>query len=122
MSQNWLMDPTKKDYVMEFGDPVQTDSLEMPAYFRLIIKRTQWMYAPDVDYGSDFYLIKKRRTNENANSVENVGARALQPIIDDGRASAISVTAVLVTRSAVGLQTDITDARGNVEQLILPQI
>jgi phage gp46-like protein len=46
-------------------------------------------------------------------------ALALEPIVDDGRASDIEVTAVVSSRTGVGLTTKITDARGEVEKLAL---
>lgn len=122
MAQNWNLNPKIGDYVMVGGDPQQTDSLTIPSYIRLKTMRTKWLYAPDTEYGSDFYLVKKRRTNENASTLESMAARAQQPIVDDGRASSISVTTTAVARQGVQLESDITDARGKVETLVLPQI
>lgn len=122
MAQNWNINPKTGDYVMVGGSPQQTDSLLIPAYIRLKTRRTQWLYAPNTEYGSDFYLVKKRRTNENASTIESIGARALQPMIDDSRASQIDITTTAVARQGLQLETDITDARGKSETLILPQI
>lgn len=122
MAQSWNLDPKTGDYVMSGGAPEQTDSLTIPAYIRMKTKRTQWLYAPNSDYGADFYLVKKRRTNENASSIENIAGRALQPLIDDGRSSNISITTTDVARHGLQLETQITDARGQVETLVLPQI
>lgn len=122
MAQTWAQDPKTGDYIMNNGVPVETDELTAPAYIRLKAKRTQWQYAPDVDWGSDFYLIKKHRTNQDASVIENVGARALQPMVDDGRSSQVTVTATVVTRNGVGMETKITDATGNVKKLVLPSL
>lgn len=122
MAQNWDRNPKTGDYIMKGGSPLQTDSLVIPAYHRLKTNRTQWLYAPNDDYGSDFYLVKKRRTNENASTIESIGARAVQAIIDDGRASQIDISTTDVARQGLQLETDITDARGKVEKLVLPQI
>lgn len=119
MGQNWEIDPVTKDYVMKGGAPVNTDSLTIPAYIRLSTKRTQWLYAPDTNYGSDFYLIQKRRSTTDASQFENTAARALQPMVDDGRSSGISVTTQVLTRGAVGMEVDITDARGQTEETTL---
>ncbi len=114
--QNWNIDPVKGDYVMEGGAPEQTDSLKVPAYFRLKTKRQQWLYAPDENFGSDFYTIKKRPA-ENANQrLENIAAAALQPLADDGRASQITATVTQNTRNATGLNVSIIDAAGEVEE------
>lgn len=120
--QNLSIDPKTGDYILSKGTPVETDSLTIPAYIRLKVKRTQWLYAPDTDYGSDLYTIKKRRTTEDASFIENIAAGALQPIANDGRASSIEVTTVQVARHGIGLQADIADARGVVERIVLPAI
>lgn len=119
---NWNMDPQKKDYVMVNGAPQETNSLTIPAYIRLKVKRTQWMYAPNNQYGSDFYLIKKRKTSQDATQLENIAAKALQPILDDGRANEITIKTTLANRNAVGLQTDIVDSSNNVQTIVLPSI
>lgn len=122
MGQHWEKDPNTGDYVMEGGAPKQTDSLRIPAYYRLKINRIQWLYAPNVNYGSDFYTLKKRRSSQDASTVENVAAAALQPIADDGRASNIQITTTQTARNGVALEAIITDAEGNPEKLVLPRI
>ena len=107
---------------MENGAPKQTNSLRIPAYHRLRISRTKWLYAPDNQYGSDFYALKKRKNSSDVTTVENTAARALQPLIDDGRSSEISIEAKVNTRHNVGLQTQITDAQGEPEELNLPGV
>lgn len=95
MSQNitWLLDPTKGDYVMDTtGSPVQDTTLQTPAYIRLKTQRTKWLYAPDDTFGSDYYLIQKNHSGSDSNILESIAERAMQPCIDDGRASAVSVT------------------------------
>jgi phage gp46-like protein len=122
MAKSWDIDPKKRDYVLEKGAPRQTDSLTIPAYIRLKTRRLRWMYAPDNSYGSDFYTIKKRKSTDDASAIEAIAARALQPIADDGRASAIQIDTTVATRSGVGLQAKITDASGEPQTLDLPAI
>jgi phage gp46-like protein len=104
------------------GKPINTDSLTIPSYFRIAIPRTQWLYAPDTSYGSDYYLIQKRRSTSDPSQFENIGAAALQPIVNDGRSSGISVTTQVLTRGGVGLQIDVTDARGQFQEPIIVPI
>lgn len=120
---SWVIDPKTGDYVMTNGAPVESTSLIYPAYYRLKVERTQWLYAPDVNYGSDFYTIKKRFTATDANVLTNLAERALQPMIDDGRASVIDAT-FLAPKSINDseLQVDITDAQGQPQVLNLPVI
>jgi phage gp46-like protein len=122
MAQNWDIDPKTGDYVMEGGAPKQTDSLKIAAYVRLKTPRTQWLYAPNTRYGSDFYLLQKRQTTRDASQVEAVAANALQPIADDGRARSIEVEAVVATRHGVGLETRIEEANGRIDNLLLPSL
>lgn len=119
----WEVDPKTGDYVMEDGAPKITDSLKIPSYIRLKTKRGAWLYAPDTEYGSDFHLMKKRRSSENASTIEDAAARALQPIVDDGRATEIEVETQVLTRNNVGMKVDIIDSTTErVETLVLPAI
>lgn len=119
MAQNWDLDEKTGDYVMKGGAPVETDSLRVPAYNRLKIKRTQWMYAPSENYGSDFYRLKKRQTNTDTTAVENIAARGLQPILDDARAQRIDIDFDSVARNGVGLKIKIVSSQGKSEELKL---
>lgn len=122
MAKSWLIDPKTGDYVIEGGVPVQTDSLVVPAYFRLKTRRLRWLYAPDTTYGSDFHLVKKRRTTEDASFLESIAAQALQPILDDGRAESITVNTTATSRSGVGMQASIISDGGQEDTLDLPQV
>ena len=120
--KNWKIDPVKKDYVMSGGSPVETESLTIPAYIRLKVKRTQWLYAPDDNYGSDFYLVQKQQTILAPAGLEAIGSKALQPIVDDGRAKSIDITADQIARHGVSLQTVIVDADSQQEQVKFNQL
>lgn len=122
MSQTWKIDPRSGDYIMEKGAPVPTDRLSEPCFYRLRTKRTQWMYAPDTDFGSDYYLEKKNRTTGDQSKLETIGAKAVQPIVDDGRASEVEIVATEVARNGVALTLKITDAQGQVERLTINPI
>lgn len=110
--QSWNIDPKTGDYVMSGGAPVETDSLQVPAYFRLKIKRKTWMYAPDDKFGSDFYLVKKRPATNAGQKLENIAIAALQPIADDGRAKRITVQTDELSRQGAALTASIIDASG----------
>lgn len=120
--QNWNIDPKSGDYIMKGGAPEQTDSLNIPAYIRLKTPRLGWMYAPDDKYGSDFNTLKKRQTTRDASHIETIAANALQPIADDGRAKAIDINTVVISRSGVGLETKMFKANGKMDKLILPSL
>ncbi len=120
--QSWDLDPASGDYVMDGGKPLETTSLRIPAYIRLKTSRTRWLYAPDERYGSDFYSLKKRQTTRDASQVETIAANALQPIVDDGRASEITVNANVVARHGVGMEALILRNSGIQDILVLPSL
>jgi len=111
--QGWNIDPKTGDYVMDGGAPEQTNSLKLPAYYRLKTKRLSWMYAPDNQYGSDYYTVAKKTKGTNQ-LLENIGSRALQPLIDDGRALDIELTAETKDRNSSELECRIVDSSGEV--------
>jgi phage gp46-like protein len=122
MAKSWLIDPKTGDYVMNNGSPVETDSLTVPAYFRLKTRRLQWLYAPSSTFGSDFHLVKKRRTTEDASFLESIAAQALQPILDDSRADSITVTTTSTARHGIGMQASIVSDGGKEDVIDLPQV
>lgn len=120
MNTGWDIDPASGDYLQENGQPVNTESLKLPAYYRLKTKRKMWMYAPDDKYGSDFFKIQKRSTTQNNSKLETIASRALQPLVDSGRASNIVVTTTQTSRQGVAMECDITDAQGQVQTVTFP--
>jgi hypothetical protein len=105
------------------GAPVDDPSLIYNAYYRLKIPRTQWMYAPDTNYGSDFYTVKKRFGSNDVNPMTTMAARALKPMVDDKRA--LSTSTVFTPpqgRNDVQMQTTIIDSSGKPQVLNLPPV
>lgn len=117
-AQNLELDPLTGDYVIENGRPVQDGSLNTPAYIRLKTSRTRWLYAPDTKFGSDFYLFHRRHLQNDDKTLITVAQRALQPLIDDGRAAAIRVTQLGSDRNAWQCRAQITQANGETTPLI----
>jgi len=118
MGQGWMVDPITGDYVMSGGSPVQSNSLVLPAYYRLKTKRTKWLYAPDNEYGSDYYTVLKRPASNSNTKLENIGAVALQPLVDDGRAKSVELTVTQNTRGGTELKTAIVDASGEIQTFV----
>lgn len=124
---SWKIDPKSGDYVMDSsGKPQPVDDLTMPAYYRVKIKRGQWLYAPDNNYGSDIYLIKKRFAGQDVSTLKNIIEKALQPMIDDKRAKDVvagaSQSIQYNSRSDLAMDVQIEDAQGQVQQLSLPTL
>lgn len=116
---SWIISPDTGDYVMNNGAPTDTDDLKFPAYYRMKIKRQKWLYAPDSKYGSDFYKLQKNFTTKPQTALEKIAARALQPIVDDGRATNINIEVTGVSRSGVTIEADIGSGQATVSTLTL---
>lgn len=119
MGQNWDRDPATGDYIMKNGSPLETDSLRIPAYTRLKVRATQWLYAPDKNYGSYLFRLKKRQTNRDTTEVENICANALRPLTADGRANQIDIEFDAVARNGVGLSIKLKSDAGAEDELKL---
>lgn len=120
---SWKIDPKTGDAIMENGSPVEDDSLIYPAYYRLKVRRTQWMYAPDTEYGSDFYTVKKRFNPNEVVSLTNIAESALAPMVEDGRASSVEANFLTPAgRNDVQLSVTIIDAQGQPQTLNLPAV
>lgn len=115
--ESWLMNPDTRDYEQEGGKPVVTRSLKMPMYFRTLAPRNRWLYAPDDRWGSDFYQFHTKLTADAAALAQATERRALQPIIEDGRAVDIEVSATAEGRSGVVINAKSIEANGNESEL-----
>lgn len=120
---SWSIEPKTGDYLQENGSPVPTESLQEPAYYRIKVRRNKWLYAPNTDYGSDFYTVKKRFQTGDVNSLSNLADRALEPMVSDGRAESVTTAYQKSSgRNDVQLQVDIIDAEGEPQSFNLPMI
>lgn len=125
MSKSWELDPSTGDYKMEKGAPVPTDSLRIPAFYRIKIPRGGWMYAPDDKFGSDYHLVKKRSGLGSEQSLINIGEKALEPLVEDGRAVEAVIErdpGIQTERNNSALKILIEDSQGNLETADLPPI
>lgn len=107
------------------GKPVDDESLIYPAYYRTKAARGRWLHAPDSGWGSDFPNINKRFNGGDLRGLANIQRQALQPMIEDGRALAIDVTADTTQqglRNNSALAVKITSADGITETLNLPAV
>ena len=93
MSQSQI-DPVAKDYVVSNGSPIQSDSIDEPAYYALAIPRDQWQNADDATQGSDLNkFVNSKNTNDTA---QLFAARANKAITDQlittGKALSVETT------------------------------
>lgn len=120
--QNLELDPSTGDYVIVNGRPVEDNTLNTPSYIRLKASRNSWLFAPDDQWGSDFYLFHVRHLIQNDQALLSVGARALQPLIDDGRASAVQITQDGSSDSAFQLTANVTQANSQTTPVTLTPV
>lgn len=123
---SWRINHSNGDYIMEAGAPVSSDSLTIPAYYRLMVRRTRWLYAPNTQYGSEFYTARNKQSGKrDPRRLIDIAERALQPLVDDGRALEVSVNPdqnVQVNRNQAALKVEILDQQGIPQVLDLPPI
>lgn len=130
--QTWDLNPATGDYIMVNGAPQQTNHLTVPAYIRLKAPRqglqkkngepSGWLYAPDTKWGSAFFAKVGTRVSSRAiTELEQVAAVALQPMLDDGRASSITEQVLVTARGAFGFQANIVEVNDQ-SQVIIPSL
>jgi len=113
-SYSWALDPHSGDFLTDKGLPIRDESLQVPAYIRLKTTRKKWMYAPDNNYGSDFATARKK-TTRTSSLLENIGEKALQPLIDDLRAESVAFTMNGIDRHGESFLCEIIDADSQSE-------
>jgi len=104
MSQNLMLEPSKKDYVVENGSPVATDRLYEKAYYALLIPRLRWLYGfGDAALGSDLYLFRNSKRVPESNQLYAARAtRAIeQQLVANGEVSLVNVTNIASSRSGM---------------------
>jgi phage gp46-like protein len=107
---SWQINANTGDYVLQNGSPVIDTTLKTPAYIRLKSPRTRWLYAPDNNYGSDYYLSHVRIASSS--QVDDIAKRAMQPFLDTNRAQSVDVETVAAARGAIEQNITITDSVG----------
>ncbi len=113
-SYNPTIDPSTGDYVIEKGDTVKDYTLKFPAYVRMKVQRKRWLYAPDDNYGADFFKVLKRSVN-TPRVLEQMTNKALQPLIDDKRAVEISSFSRPLTRNMCNIEVNILEANRTLQ-------
>jgi phage gp46-like protein len=103
------------DYVMKADNsPSVSTSLAAPTRCRLRCHRKGWLYAPNTNFGSDFFKYLRRKSVVFSDALaENIATKALQPVVDDGRADNLDVLTQKTQRGGVALGITLTDTQQN---------
>jgi len=108
------IDPETGDYSLaSTGLPEKTTSLLQPAYVRLRTELGQWMHDPSL--GSRYHELERVKITPavEAQTVE-FAEQALRPIVEDGRATKVTIETVESSRVGRRVRGRITD---NIDRL-----
>jgi phage gp46-like protein len=78
------------DFELRGGELVRDKTLDTRCRFRLLCRRGKWVY--DSNFGSRFWQIKDLR--EAKRNAQKYATEALQPLIDSGEVTAVTVIEV----------------------------
>lgn len=111
---DFRIDPDLGDYTLEpDGRPTTTTDLLQPAYIRLRAHLGRWLYDPAL--GSRYHELRSVRiTAEVEASIVEFAEAALSPLLEDGRATALTVDRIEATRTGRRILGRITD---NIDRL-----
>ncbi len=120
-------DESTGDYVMQTGanagKPLIDNTLGPPARTLLRAHRGQWMHAPDNKWGSDFYLYKRRKSVDFSDGLaDNIALRALQCMVDDGRADNLDATTQFTQRGGVAVKVTLLDRQLQQEYPVVTKV
>lgn len=103
-----LINPRTGDYTGS-----TTTTLQNAVYLRLTVPLGSWWADPTL--GSRLYLLKREKDVARVRTLARQYAeQALQPILDDGRASSITVTAQHPASGWLILWIEVTQANGEI--------
>jgi phage gp46-like protein len=106
------INPRTRDWEMDAdGFLVSTNSLAQAGYIRLTAHFGEWMH--DTTLGSTLFDLNAKAETTGESEVVRRAERALQPLIDDGRASSVTVKLLESTRYGRAIDVTIVDARSN---------
>lgn len=109
-----LLDPFTRDYT-----GASTQTLANAVYLRLETPLGSWWAVPTL--GSKLYLLSREKDMPRVRALAvQYAEQALQPLVDDQRASSVSVSAIAGDTGWLILLVDVTDATGSVQHFKHP--
>ncbi len=108
-----MIDPATGDYNGE-----RTTGLENAAQMRLKTPLGSYLFAPTV--GSKLHLLPRKDTEQTRALAEQYAFQALSPLVTDGRATAVTVSATRPRSGWLSLSVRIEQASGEVATFEYP--
>lgn len=111
MAQNLKFDPVKKDYVLDQGSPIPSDSVLEKAYYALAIPQNAWLYGV-VGQGSFLYTLEniKRKASIEQQYAAFAQDALKRQLVETGDATATQTFNVQATRTGTSNQTEVVPA------------
>lgn len=108
MSQNLMLDPVKRDYVIVDGSPVPTDRVLEKCYFALRIPENAWLYGV-AGQGSLLYTLQnaKRTSNVEQQFAEYSRDAIKRQVINTGDATDTQITNLSSSRTGTSNQIEV---------------
>ncbi|WP_157032547.1 phage GP46 family protein [Erwinia typographi] len=102
-----MLNPDTGDYT-----GTRTKGLENAAQMRLKTPLGSWLFNAAI--GSRLHQLPRKDTEQTRALAEQYAFQALQPLVTDGRATAVNVTATQTRTGWIDLVVRITEASGQV--------
>lgn len=117
MAQNLRIDPTKRDYVVERGSPIPTDSVLEATYFALLIPQGRYVYGSPGQGSMLYTLMNSKRTT----SVEQVYAALVKgaierQVIATGQGTAVGVQNLSASPTGTSNEISVVPAQTQVSE------
>jgi phage gp46-like protein len=117
MSQNLMIDPTKRDYVFQNGSPIPSDRVLEKCYYALLIPENAWVYGQP-GQGSLLYTLQnaKRTGNIEKQFSDYASAAIKTQVIDTGDATASEIQNIASSRTGTSNQIEVIPSQVQLSQ------
>lgn len=106
------IDTVTKDYIPLNGQIQNSNQLEAQIYQLIQTPKTKWLYAPDSNYGSDFYTLLNQRQRLSKSQILQLVTSALDPLTSTGELTLTSLTVPVLTLGTVNIDIEGVDSSG----------
>lgn len=114
MAQFLKMDPTRRDYVLDKGSSVPSDSVLEASYFAVMIPQN-WLYGDGIQ-GSLVYTLRgqKRSANVEQRFQDYAKAAINSQVVATGKAASVTATNLEATRTGTSNKLSVVPAESQL--------